>query len=505
MKLKPQKTGLFQTEADARYFQLDSDNGGHALVINTIEIVGIDGQVNKSAVEDSGNWDTAYSASHTQGTDTALGTMSEDINMNNSYQIVNLQAPASNGDAIRATAKITEVNMEAAHDHVGDNSQAHTDYLINNGDDITSGSVTFQGGRITAGTTAQVGTVEIYDGSDHKITITAPSIASDYTFTLPIDGGINLYVLQTDGSGNTSWVAQSSVTVPAGSDTELQYNNGGAFGGLSSLTWDDTDFLLGSGTTTKLQFRDAGVFINSADDGHLDITADISIDLNSNWTATGVTCANLGTVSAATSITSTILSDGTIDITTGNISDIGILYGASTYMRIGDADTTNHSLDAEDDLMVTGELEVKGVSFFDGELSDGTVSATVTELGTQSYGAGIGNGTNVVTTGIASAYIQFPYDGEIVSVTVISKESGSIVVDAWKCTYAEYDIGATHPVNGDSITAAAPITLSTAYKSTDSTLTGWTKTFTKGDIVWFNVDSATTITYANIMVETRKT
>ena len=46
-----------------------------------------------------------------------------------------------------------------------------------------------------------------------------------------------------------------------------------------------------------------------------------------------------------------------------------ILGTTGDYNRIGDAATTNHSLDSEDDLMVTGELEVDGAIFFDGILS----------------------------------------------------------------------------------------------------------------------------------------
>ena len=41
------------------------------------------------------------------------------------------------------------------------------------------------------------------------ITLAAPASPSAYTFTLPTSGGTNAYVLQTDGSGVTSWVAQS--------------------------------------------------------------------------------------------------------------------------------------------------------------------------------------------------------------------------------------------------------------------------------------------------------
>ena len=47
---------------------------------------------------------------HTQGTDTALGAQAEDLDMN-SFQIVNLAAPAAVGEAIRQTATITEASI----------------------------------------------------------------------------------------------------------------------------------------------------------------------------------------------------------------------------------------------------------------------------------------------------------------------------------------------------------------------------------------------------------
>lgn len=48
---------------------------------------------------------------------------------------------------------------------------------------------------------------------------------------------------------------------------------------------------------------------------------------------------------------------------------LSIIYGASsTYLRIGDANTTSHSLASEDDLMITGKLEVDGLIYFDNHL-----------------------------------------------------------------------------------------------------------------------------------------
>jgi hypothetical protein len=69
------------------------------------------------------------------------------------------------------------------------------------------------------------------------------------------------------------------------------------------------------------------------------------------------------------------------------------------------------------------------------------------------------------------------------------------VIDVWKDTYAN-----APPVNADSITASAPPTLSSAQKSQDTTLTGWTKTVAVGDVFGFNVDSATTITRVTLIL-----
>ena len=45
------------------------DLGANTFTVNSIEIVGADGEVNKAAVEDSGNWDTAYTHSSSDGSD----------------------------------------------------------------------------------------------------------------------------------------------------------------------------------------------------------------------------------------------------------------------------------------------------------------------------------------------------------------------------------------------------------------------------------------------------
>lgn len=111
----------------------------------------------------------------------------------------------------------------------------------------------------------------------------------------------------------------------------------------------------------------------------------------------------------------------------------------------------------------------------------------------------IDGGGSAITTGV-KGYVEVPFAGTIVAVTTLLDASGSIVVDIWKDTYANYP-----PVDADSITAAAPPTVSAATKATDSTLTGWTTSITANDILGFNVDSITSATRATVALRIRRT
>ena len=90
-----------------------------------------------------------------------------------------------------------------------------------------------------------------------------------------IEAGTNVTVTSAS-NGAITIAATAGSTNAAGSDTQIQYNNGGTnFGGIADLTWDDTDLMIGgSSSTTKLQFRDSGLYINSPADGKLTIESD---------------------------------------------------------------------------------------------------------------------------------------------------------------------------------------------------------------------------------------
>jgi len=111
----------------------------------------------------------------------------------------------------------------------------------------------------------------------------------------------------------------------------------------------------------------------------------------------------------------------------------------------------------------------------------------------------IDGGGSAITTG-QKGHLEIPFACTIQRVTMLADQSGSIVVDIWKDTYANFP-----PTDADSITASAPPTISSAQKSQDSTLTGWTKSISSGDILAFNVDSCATITRVTISLKVEKT
>jgi len=111
----------------------------------------------------------------------------------------------------------------------------------------------------------------------------------------------------------------------------------------------------------------------------------------------------------------------------------------------------------------------------------------------------IDGGGVAITTG-QKGYLQIPFNCTINEVDMFADQTGSIVVDIWKDTYANFP-----PTGGDSITAAAKPTISAAQKSQDATLTGWTTTITAGDVLAFNVDSAATVTRLTITLKATRT
>jgi hypothetical protein len=105
----------------------------------------------------------------------------------------------------------------------------------------------------------------------------------------------------------------------------------------------------------------------------------------------------------------------------------------------------------------------------------------------------IGDGVYPIEAGIIG-YKHCPRAFKITQWTILGDVSGSIVVDVWKDTYANYP-----PTVADTIAGSDKPTLSSANKNQSGALS-WT--INAGDVLAFKVDSASTVTRVSIAFTT---
>lgn len=112
----------------------------------------------------------------------------------------------------------------------------------------------------------------------------------------------------------------------------------------------------------------------------------------------------------------------------------------------------------------------------------------------------IDGGGSAIATG-QKGHLEVPFNCTITAWTIMADQSGSVVIDVWKNTYANFP-----PTVADTIAGTAKPTLSSVQKNQNISLSGWGSTsLTKGDILAFNVDSASTVTRVVICFRVSKT
>jgi len=110
----------------------------------------------------------------------------------------------------------------------------------------------------------------------------------------------------------------------------------------------------------------------------------------------------------------------------------------------------------------------------------------------------IDGGSNTITKG-EKGHIQIPFPCTIQGVYAYADQTGSIVVDIWKDTHANFP-----PTNADSICSATPVTIAAGVKASDVALTGWTVDIDEGDVLAYNVDSCTSIRRVTVTLVVEK-
>lgn len=162
--------------------------------------------------------------------------------------------------------------------------------------DVTSLNIYAVGG--TNGQPAgNVGDLQYYAANGFAA---VPSNVANYTgntlnlnvTSTKISGGTNGYVLQTDGAGNISWTAQTGGGgngSPGGSNTQIQYNDSGLFGGSTGFTFNKTSNLVSMPGSLNVAGDIAGANANFTGN----ITAyTVTANLNGSATTASTVTAN---------------------------------------------------------------------------------------------------------------------------------------------------------------------------------------------------------------------
>lgn len=335
------------------------------------------------------------------------------------------------------------------------------------GTTAASGFLSSNSSRVWGTQVSAAGLYEIYDYSGTASRLTIDSSGIVVAGTLRLGGAASSVPLQTRAAANSNSLIIESTTIGycnvgfATAPNRLRFANTSATIGMSwELAGASGSFVFAGGTVTS-----------SSPWTH-----------TQTWNSSGVTFnAFLVNVTNTASAAGSLLAD----------------------LQIGG--TSKFKVDKDGVGTFVGDVSVADEAYgsgWNGSVEVPTKNAVYDKIQTnavESHVVTIDGGGSVIATG-EKTVITIPYDCTIESVTMLADQSGSIVIDIWKDTYTNYA-----PTVADTITASAKPTITTATKSQDSTLTGWTTTVTAGDILKFNVDSVTTITRVVLSLKVRRT
>jgi len=149
-----------------------------------------------------------------------------------------------------------------------------------------------------------------------------------------------------------------------------------------------------------------------------------------------------------------------------------------------------------DYLEVSKYINAPGATYQSVRATPQTVASALVQSLVSGLEYSISNLGSVLITGV-QPYLTVPYNSTITGATMVIAPSGSLTVDIWRCSYAQFDGGVTHPVLADSITGGNPLIISSGTKVT-SNLGSWGTSLNQGDVLAFNISSVASATQATI-------
>ena len=337
--------------------------------------------------------------------------------------------------------------------------------------------------------------------SSNYVGFQAPTtVAADRLYTLPDTIGTSGQVLKistrTDTTATLSWeddLTGTNTSTPGGSDTQVQFNDGGTLQGDAGFTYNkttDSATLVGSLTV-------GGVNATTGTDYKINSTSVLTSTtlgsgvVNSSLTSVGTLGSlQVDNVNVNGNVVSSTNTNGNIDLDPNGTGVVRSLGAAA--IRFMDSDNSNYAAivapaSVTSDYTIT--LPAAGGSANDVLQFDASQNASFVS-NTRTLNFIIDGGGLPITTGKKGVAVV---DGNytITGWTIIADQSGSIVVDVNRATYTNFPTTA-------SIAGTELPTLSSAQKAEDLTLSSWTTTISARDVLEFEVDSATTVTRVTV-------
>jgi hypothetical protein len=172
------------------------------------------------------------------------------------------------------------------------------------------------------------GAIRIVNTDASSVTIKAPEtgMSSDYNFTLPPTTGTNNYILKTDGTGATDWVANSSGPPATADASSVMFKDGSDLSGVSTLIYDSANtklIVLGDVSANTIHTGDVSG-VNITLEG--DITAN---NVNAESSVTGGNVIGTSDVSGATMHAGSVTVAGDLSANTFNNNEFSFNVDAS--------------------------------------------------------------------------------------------------------------------------------------------------------------------------------
>jgi hypothetical protein len=268
---------------------------------------------------------------------------------------------------------------------------------IGDGTQISNGTsnvrVNSANGNVTIGVG---GNANILVATSTGIVVTRANLGNASNLT--ITGGINGYFLQTDGTGNLTWAAGGNVSgngVPGGANTQIQFNDGGSFGGKAGFTFNRTTNLLNAPGAITAVGNVTGSFI-IGDGGFLSNVSAGQFLSNGNSNLGLYTSNGNATISIAGVSNVVVVSNSGINVA-GYVNATGNVIAGNVYANSGTIRanllTGTLTTNAQPNITSVGTLSSLAVT---GNVSAGNMSVTGIYTGN---GSGLSQLTGANVTG----------------------------------------------------------------------------------------------------------